>query len=152
MSEKSKTMKKLGYLGVVIAIAGIALGMREWRDKVGHGTMSYGRGLGVGVLISIWSALFTAIFNMIYFMVINPGFSETMVQYRLAEMQGKGLPPQAIDQAEGVMRFMMKPPIMTVMGLIMGIIIGFVLSLILAAIFKADANKNGVPPPPPVQA
>ena len=143
--------EKLGYLGIIIAIVGLALGMRAWRDTVGKGKMSYGRGLGTGVLISLWSGLFTAIFNLIYFMVINPGFAETMTQYKISEMEAKGMPQQAIQSAEGIMRFMMKPPVMTISGFIGGVIFSFVICLILAAIFKSDGGKNSGSVPP-VQA
>ena len=146
--------EKWAYLGIVIAVAGTALGMREWRNEVGKGIMSYGRGLGTGILICVWSALFTAIFNAIYFTVINPGYSEAMVQYKLTEMQQKNMPPQAMEQAEHIMRLFMKSPVLVIMGFIMTVIFGVVISLILAAIFKSEGNQStaSAATPPPVQS
>lgn len=144
--------QKWNWLGIVIAVAGIAFGMREWRNEAGKGIMSYGRGLGTGMLISVWSALFSAVFSVIYFTVINPGFSETMVQFQLSEMERKGIPAANIDQAEGMIRMFMSPAMMTVIGVFKGIFSGLVISLILAAIFKSKPGAAPASAPPPVQA
>jgi hypothetical protein len=148
-SENLAAGQKLGYLGLVIAIAGIALGMREYRNEVGQGVMSYGRALGTGVLISIWSAVFGAVFNFVYFQFINPGFKDAMVAFQKAEMERKGMPANVIEQSEGMLRLFSSPIMITIIGLIMAVLVGAVLSLILAAIFK---SKPGVSAPPPVQA
>lgn len=147
--ENMAAGQKWGWLGMVISIAGIALGMREWRNEVGQGVMGYGRAVGTGVLISIWSALFSGIFTFIYFKFINPGFTEAMVQFQMAEMERKGMPAATIEQAEGVLRFMSSTPMLTIMATIMSVIFGIVISLILAAIFK---SKPGQSAPPPVAA
>lgn len=138
--------QKWNWLGIAIALAGIAFGMREYRREVGQGVMSYGRGVATGLFISLWSALFSAIFTIIYFTVINPGFSEAMVQFQMAEMERKGMPPAQIDQAEGMIRAFSSAPAITVIGAIMGIVMGLVLSLILAAVFKSKGESVGAPP------
>ncbi|HUG09753.1 MAG TPA: DUF4199 domain-containing protein [Opitutaceae bacterium] len=146
-SENLAMGQKLGYLGFVIAIAGLSLGMREYRNEVGKGVMSYGRALGTGVLISIWSAVFGAVFNFVYFQFINPGFTDANVQFQMAEMERKGMPASTVEQAEGMIRLFSSAPMITILGTIMAVIFGAVLSLILAAIFK---SKSGVSAPPHV--
>ncbi|HEY5550311.1 MAG TPA: DUF4199 domain-containing protein [Opitutaceae bacterium] len=138
--------QKLGWLGVVITVAGLSLGMREYRREVGQGVMSYGRALGTGVLISLWTALFSAIFSVIYFMFINPGFTDAMVQFQIAEMERKGMPASTIEQSEGVLRFFSSTPMLTIISGIMTVIFGVVISLILAAIFKSKPGQSAPPP------
>jgi len=138
--------QKWNWLGIAIALAGIALGMREYRREVGQGVMSYGRGVATGLFISLWSALFSAVFSVIYFTVVNPGFSEAMVQFQMAEMERKGIPPASIDQAEGMIRAFSSAPAITIMGAVMGVIMGLVLSLILAAILKSKGQDAEAPP------
>ena len=132
----------LPIMGVVIAF-----GMREWRREVGKGAMSYGRGLGTGLLITIWSTLFSIVFQVIYFIFINPGYSEALYQFQVAEMERKGMAEDVISKAEPAMRFMMSTPMLIVFGVIGAIFFGLVLSLILAAVFKAEASNAPVPPP-----
>jgi len=145
-SENIAMGQKIGWLGIVISVAGIAFGMREYRREAGQGVMSYGRALGTGLLISLWTALFSTIFNLAYFKFINPGFSEAMVQFQLAEMERKGLPANAIDQAEGMIRMFMSTPMMMIMGAFMVVLSGFIISLVLAAIFKSKADAVATPP------
>lgn len=147
--ENMAAGQRWNWLGVLITIAGLSLGMREWRNEVGQGVMSYGRALGTGVLISLWMALFSAVFTFIYFQFINPGFTDAMVQFQMAEMERKGMPAATIEQSEGVLRFFSSTPMLTIMGAIMACVFGVILSLILAAIFK---SKPGRPTPPPVAA
>jgi hypothetical protein len=147
--ENMAAGQRWNWLGVLITIAGLSLGMREWRNEVGQGVMSYGRALGTGVLISLWMALFSAVFTFIYFKFINPGFTDAMVQFQMAEMERKGMPAATIEQSEGVLRFFSSTPMLTVMSAIMGCVFGVILSLILAAIFK---SKPGQSAPPPVAA
>lgn len=146
-SENVAMGQKIGWLGIIISIVGLALGMREYRNEAGQGAMSYGRGLGTGLLITLWTALFTSIFNVIYFKFINPGFSEAMVQFQLAEMEAKGMPANTIDQAEGMIRMFMSTPMMVIMGAFMMVFSGLIISLVLAAIFKAKPSADA----PPVQ-
>jgi hypothetical protein len=139
------------WLLVVMAIAGtgIALGMRDYRKEIGDGVMSYGRGLGTGVLITLWSTAFSLVFNIVYLKFINPGYSEAMFQFQMAEAERKGMPAAQIDQAEGILRAISSTVGITVGGVVVGLLIGVVLSLILAAIFK---SKPGQSAPPPVAA
>jgi ABC-type phosphate transport system permease subunit len=123
--------------------------MREYRNEVGQGVMSYGRALGTGTLISVWAALFNVVFTIVYFKIINPGFTEAIVQFQMAEMEKKGIPAATIEQSEGVLRFMSGALMLTIMATIMSVILGIILSLILAAIFK---SKPGQSAPPPVAA
>jgi len=146
--ENMAAGQKWNWLGVLISIAGISLGMREWRNDVGQGVMSYGRGVGTGTLISVWAALFNAVFTLIYFMVINPGFTDAIVQFQMAEMERKGMPAATIEQSEGVLRFMSSAPMLTIMATIMSVIFGVLLSLIIAAVIKSKPGQSAPPPIP----
>jgi len=147
--ENMAAGQKWNWLGLLISIAGLSMGMREWRNEVGKGVMSYGRAFGTGFLISIWSALFGAVFTFVYFAFINPGFTDAMVQFQMAEMERKGMPAATIEQTEGVLRFFSSTPVLTIFSAIMACIFGAIISLILAAIFK---SKPGQSAPPPITA
>jgi hypothetical protein len=140
--------RKIEWWRVIVALSQL-IDMREWRKEEGQGVMSYGRGVGTGILITLWSTFFSLIFNVVYFKFINPGYSEAIFQFQMAEMERKGMPAAQIAQAEGFLRVTSSTIGMAVGGVIIGLLIGAVLSLILAAIFK---SKPGVSAPPPVQA
>jgi len=49
--------------------------------------------------------------NFVYFQFINPGFTDVIIQAQLAKMEAKGMQGAQLEQAEKVVRMMMKPGI-----------------------------------------
>lgn len=57
----------LGYAGIVLAALFVFFGVRSYREKSG-GRLTFGRGLAVGVLITLVATVcYTATFHLIYF-------------------------------------------------------------------------------------
>jgi hypothetical protein len=107
----------------------------------------YGSALGTGVLTGLFSALFGAIFAYIYFSFLNPEVTNFMYEMEIAKLEARGAPPEQIDAAEGMMRFMFSPAMATLIQGIVGFIATVVLSLIIAIFYKRRAAEiQGVPP------
>ncbi|HRJ48154.1 MAG TPA: DUF4199 domain-containing protein [Opitutaceae bacterium] len=143
---KLKLAQNLGYLiGFVIGIACLLLGMREKRAATPpEKSWGYGSAFGTGVMISLFSSLFSAIYNYAYFAYINPGFSELFVEFQIMEMEAKKFPTAHIDSAMPMLEMIARPGVMTAMGLFGGFLILLVLSLIVAAFVK---NRPVTSPP-----
>jgi hypothetical protein len=68
----------VGYTTMVLAFLLIFFGVRSYRDKVGGGTVGFGRGLAVGALIgAIASLCYVATWEVLYFTVA----SDYLVKY-----------------------------------------------------------------------
>ena len=68
----------VGYTTMVLAFLLIFFGVRSYRDKVGGGTVRFGRGLAVGALIGVVASLcYVATWEVLYFTVA----SDYMVKY-----------------------------------------------------------------------
>lgn len=133
-------------LGLAITVIGLVMGIRARRAEVPPTeNFGYGRALGTGVMISIFSGIFGAIFLFVYASFINPDYQDVVVDSQIAKMEQQGIPPSQIDQAEGIMRTMSSPAMQAVFAVIMGALIGLVLSLIIAAFLKRPATAE--PPP-----
>lgn len=140
----------LGLVGFAVSIAVLVLGIRAWREAAPGKAMSYGRGLGGGVLIGLFQGLGTMVFTIVYGLVINPGFKEAMVGSQIAKMQASGAPAQAVEMAEKMMNIMMSPVVQGLMAIPGTVIFALVISLIAAAVLKrADTAAQGVPVVPP---
>jgi hypothetical protein len=131
------------WLPWLILLVGIVLAIRAQR-AAGGGTLSYGRGVGTGVLTAIVWSLAVSVWSFIYTSAINPDFIEFMVQFQLDEMERKGMAPEMIDAAEKVIRMMSHPLLSAVMGVVTFGVFGTVVSLIAAAVFR---TKEGAAPP-----
>ncbi len=63
----------LGYASVIIIIVGLAIAMKNYRDKVLDGVLPFGKAFGFGILIIIVAALLGSIFTYLLYAVIDTG-------------------------------------------------------------------------------
>ncbi|OHE77851.1 MAG: hypothetical protein A3G75_14485 [Verrucomicrobia bacterium RIFCSPLOWO2_12_FULL_64_8] len=145
--EKFQTGQVFGTIGgLLITIVGLVYGMREVRERTADRALSYGRGVGIGALITIFSGIFGAVFYLIYGLVINPEFHELVYQAQIQAMEAKGLKASQIESMEGLMRFFTGPVWFAFANLFGAPLLGTLLSLIIALFLKRAPAAN-VPPP-----
>lgn len=126
--EKLKTANTVTQVVLfVISVAGTLLAMRAVRAASPDGSMSYGRAVGIGTLVSTFSGLISAPYLLIYGLVINPEYHELIYQQTISEMT-----QAQADAAGEMMRFFTGPIWTSAMVLVMSPIMGALLSLILA--------------------
>ena len=88
----------LGYAGIVLAALLVFFGIRSYREKVGGGRIGFGRGLAVGLLITlISSACYVAAFQLVYFK-LAPDFAERMTACMIDKVKAAGASPQKIEE------------------------------------------------------
>ena len=107
----------IGYASIVICLLFVFFGIKHFRDNVNNGSVSFGKALTIGILISVLAGLGVAIVDAIYTTFINPDFFDQYAQ-RMEEM-GRG--DEVIEMGSGLMAVVM---FMTVF------VIGFIISLI----------------------
>jgi hypothetical protein len=128
----------LGYASVIIIIAGLAIAMKNYRDKVLDGVLPFGKAFGFGILIIIVAALLGTIFTYLLYAVIDTGLSEKMLEYTSEKMLARGLPESQLDLVLERAEKFQKPLPIAITGFISSVLGGVVLSLIMAAIFKKE--------------
>jgi hypothetical protein len=128
----------LGYAGIIIIIAGLALAMKSYRDNVLDGVLPFGKAFGFGILIIIVAGLLGAIFTYLLYAVIDSGLSEKMMEFTTEKMLKRGVPEAQLDVVLERAQKFQKPFPMAISGFIASCLGGVVLSLIIAAIFKKE--------------
>lgn len=89
----------LGYTSMVLSALLVFFGIRSFRENAGSGRLSFGRGLAVGVLISLVSwACFAAAFQIVYFKVV-PDFGDKFSACMVERARTSGGSRQKIDEA-----------------------------------------------------
>ncbi|MGB5498613.1 MAG: DUF4199 domain-containing protein [Maribacter sp.] len=116
------TQEVIGYLTFIASLVFVFFGIKHFRDKENNGKLSFGKGMMIGILISVITAMGIAIADLIYTTAINPDFLE---EYK-ADMVAQGYKGEIPDYSSGFMAFIM---FMTV--LIIGLIISLLSSIIL---------------------
>ncbi len=138
-TEKLAVGQHLGWLLFIAMIVVLALGIKAVREEAPDKSISYGKALGTGVLISLYSGLMSAVYSFIHFKFVNPEFADYQMEIVRGKWEEAGMGAAQIEQAEGFTRAMMGPVAQAVMTPIMSVIFGTIISLILAAILKRPA-------------
>ena len=144
-TEKLAVGQQIQWLGFVIMIVVLFLGIKAVREESPGKYMGYGKGVGTGVLISLFSGLMSAVYTFIHFKFVNTEFVEYNMQLVHAKWEQAGMPAAQMEKADGITRMFMGPVAMAIMTPIMAVFIGLILSLIIAAILKRPAPEGATP-------
>ena len=130
----------LVYLSIAITVC---LGIRAVRQEAADRSLSYGRGVGSGVLICLFAGIIAAVYGFIHFKFINPNFTDYLIEYVRSVQAAKGVPDSQLDQMEKGMRFMYGPVMLTIITPIFYVCIGLIVSLIASIFLKRNPPEEG---------
>ncbi len=86
-----------GYLFSIAAFSMIFLGIREYRDKISGGVITFNKGFRVGILITLIASTCYVTGWMIYFNFIDNSFIVKYSTYYIGKIQSSGKPPGEIE-------------------------------------------------------
>jgi len=89
-----------GWVRFAISVVILVFAHKNFKDDT-NGFMSYGQGVGIGMLIAIVGVLIGGIFSFIYMNVIDTTVMDAFYQKQLEQMQEKGMPDSQIEMAVG---------------------------------------------------
>lgn len=138
-TEKLATGQYLNWLGFVIMFAVLWLGIKAVREEAPEKGLSYGRGVGTGTLISLYSGLMSSVYSFIHFKFVNPEFADYQLALIRPKWEAAGIGDAQMEQMEKMTRTMMGPVAQAIMTPIFVVLFGLILSLIIAAILKRPA-------------
>lgn len=144
----------LGYSTMVIALSLIFVGVKSYRDKHSNGIITFGKGLKIGLLITlIASAMYGLAWEYIYPQV-GDEFMEKYTELKMQEMKAEGLSDKAIQESmqemsqfqEMYKNFFVRFLFTTMVEIFP---VGLIISLISAALLR---KKEFLPATEPVQS
>lgn len=143
-TEKLAVGQHLNWIGFVIMVVVLVLGIRAVREEAPDKALTFGRGVGAGVQISLLSGLMGGIYNFIHFKFINPEFVDYQMEIVRAKWEEVGMSAAQIEQAEGITRAMMGPVSQAIWTPLMALLVGTIVSLVAAALLR---RPPATPPP-----
>ena len=139
----------LGYTTIVLSFLLVFFGVRSYRETSG-GTMTFGRGLAVGLLITLIScACYVVTWEIIYFK-LTPDFGEKYSAYVIEHLKASGANQQAIDasarQMQDFQAMLNNPWMNAAITFTEPFPIGLVVTFVSAAVLrkKGEAKKPAV--------
>ncbi|MCB0819811.1 MAG: DUF4199 domain-containing protein [Bacteroidetes bacterium] len=131
----------IGYLSYLVLIGGLFLAIKAYRDQHNNGYLKYGRAVGYGVLVSLFSGIIASVFVFILYGIIDPGLIDKLLLESENAMMDQGLDGEQLEMAMEMNKKFMTPTMMSIFGVIGQVFMGLVFSLVLAVFLKKeDAN------------
>ncbi len=111
------TNEILGYLSIFLSLSFIYFAIKHYRDNVNNGVVSIGKGIVIGVLISLLVGTGIGIADFIYTKFINPDFFSNYEEM----LRNQGREDEIIEMSSSFAALFM---------LVLVTIIGFIISLV----------------------
>jgi hypothetical protein len=142
----------VGYTAILLSFVLVFFGIRKYRENAG-GTISFGRGVAVGLLITLISCVFYVVSWEILYFNFMPDFLDKYTVWEIASLRAKGASEAAIVAKTAEMAQMKalyaNPLINMAMTFIEPFPVGLVVTLVSAAILR---RRTPVPPAVVAQA
>ena len=138
----------VGYTTMVLSFLLVFFGIRSYRENVGNGRISFGRAMGVGLLIMlITCAFYVVTWELMYFFLM-PNFLNEYSAYMVENMRASGASAEQINQqVEQMKQFQVlysNPFINAAFTLLEPLPVGIVMTLISALILRTRKPKESL--------
>jgi hypothetical protein len=128
-----ETQEVIGYLTIFLSMIFVFLGIRQYRNKINNGLLSFGQGLKIGTLIVLIPAVFFGLFDIFYAKVLNPNWQTDYLAYYTEKIR-KTTPPEklqpALDKMNSQMEMFNSPVMQFILMFLTVFIIGFIVTII----------------------
>ena len=132
--------KVQGWVFLLLLIVILFFLVKSYRDNYRHGFITFGQGLGAGMIIFLYYAIIAAVFTYLLYAVIDPNLIDKQLAFTEQEMLKRGLPQEAIDISMSMQEKIMKPAIMAPISIFGNMFYGLIMSLIVAAFVRKEGN------------
>ncbi len=90
-SDDFGTREIIGYASIVLSLAFVFIGIKYFRDKMNNGWLSFGQGMKLGTLITLFPSVLFGIWSLIYAYYLDPEFNDKYFNSEIEQMR-KSLP------------------------------------------------------------
>ena len=136
--DKSDTGQYIGWINVPIMIIALVFAIKEKRLSNEGGFISFGHAFKTGFLVVLIATAITAVYNYLYFSVINPGIKDYILQKQADKFEEQGMSGAQMEQALAMTEKFTTPVMASVWVFFGGLFLGTIVVLIFAAIMKKN--------------
>jgi len=128
----------LNILQWVILAGGLYYGIKSYRDQYSDGYITYGRSLGLGVLISVFVGVILGLFTYLLYAAIDPGLLEKTIKVAQEEMLKTGMSEKQVEAATEMQRTFTSQIIMLFSSVFSFAFFGTIISLVVSIFTKNE--------------
>jgi hypothetical protein len=130
-------------LAMLIPIFCIVFAVKEYKETVGQGFMSFSEVFRYGLVISVIGGIGISAYLLVYTQYIDPEFNDYILNQQIEGMQESGMSDEKIDQAIEMAERFRTPFYTFTFGVLGSLFVGAIISLIMAAVLKKP-NPDGI--------
>ena len=136
----------VGYTAIVLSFLLVFFGIRSYRENVGGGYITFGRGFKVGILIVLISSIcYVLTWEFVYRQWL-PDFPDKYGSYVLEKARAKGASPAELAEQEkeiNNMKWILQSPLLSAgVAFLEPMPVGLVMTLISAAILRRRRKEE----------
>jgi len=129
------------WIGYLLLITFMVLGIKSFRDEEGGGFISFGRSLGTGILISIFGSIITGAFTVVLFTFIAPDMTQRILEMTQQNLTEQGISEEQINMSIEWARKFMTPMWLFVFSVVGGAFMGLLFGLFISIFLRREQNN-----------
>ena len=138
----------VGYTSMVAAFLMVFFGIRQYRDQVGGGVISFGRALGVGLAITLVASLFYVVMWQIVYYNFMPDYLDKYADYMIEKERAAGATDAALESSRQQMRefkeMYSNPLVNAAFTILEPLPVGVLISLISAGVLRRGRQDGAL--------
>lgn len=122
-----------GYLSMILSMIFVFMGIRYYRDHVNNGSLGFGQGLKVGILIVLIPSVAFGLFDLLYTEVLNPSWMDEYYGDHIRKLKETAAPDQLagkLKKLEEEREMFSNPLVQFLLMSVTVFIIGFIVTII----------------------
>ncbi len=144
-TDKINDSTWFGLATFLFSVVMLWLGIRAVRDEQAAKGLSFGQGVGTGMLIALYAGFIGAIYIYLHFTFINLSFPDHLIEASRIKWAAMNMPESAMEKAEQSIRAFTKPLIQAVAGFGFSLVSSLIISLITAAFLRQGPIQPAKP-------
>jgi hypothetical protein len=142
------TNKSLGWISYALVLAGVYLGVKNYRDHHQGGFITFGQAFGMGFRIVLYASLLLAVFTYIYYKTFGHDTIGVLKDMMMTELSKSEVSEAQAEQVSGIYeRWVFIPGTLAIGTFVGTLVMGVLLSLVNAAILKRENDVLERPMP-----
>lgn len=129
-----------GYASMLLGLSVIFFAVHRYRERIGNGSLSFAKGLQVGVLTALISATIYFVYSMVYFRWVAPEFMSVYSEFYRDKISESNLPAAQISrqlaELDANMPLYLSPSFQSVVMFATVFLLGLAIALASAAILR----------------
>lgn len=141
-TEKINDGTWFGFFPFILSVVVLWLGIRAVREENENKALTYGKGVGSGMMIALYAGIIGAIYVYAHFSFINPNFPDYLIEASRPKWAAIGMPDASMEAAEKAIRMFTKPGLQAATSFAFSMIASLIVSLITAAFLKQSPAQT----------